>query len=105
MKMSCFLCLPLCLLWFAFDSFGKDINYETARLEKRLSATKITDKITIDGRLDEPVWTDAPRATEFTQKEPDEGEAASQRSEIRVLYDSDNLYFGVVANDSDVRRV
>ena len=64
MKSLCFLCLPLCLLWFAPDSYGKDINYETARLEKRLRAVKITDKITIDGRLDEPVWTDAPRTTD-----------------------------------------
>ena len=105
MKSLCFLCLPLCLLWFAPDSYGKDINYETARLEKRLRAVKITDKITIDGRLDEPVWTDAPRTTEFIQKDPDEGEAVSERTEIRVLYDSDNIYFGVVANDSDVRSV
>src|SRR5437867_11131068 len=105
MKTWCLLCLPLWLLWFATGSFAKDINYETARLEKRLRAVKITDKITIDGRLDEPVWDGAPRATEFIQKEPDEGESISERTEIRVLYDSDNIYFGVVANDSQADRV
>src|SRR5438067_4902883 len=104
MKILSFLCLPLCLLC-AFHSFAKDINYDTARLEKRLRAVKITDKITIDGRLDEPVWADAPQATEFIQKEPDEGESTSERTEIRVLYDSDSIYFGIVANDSEPARV
>ncbi|PYS06663.1 MAG: hypothetical protein DMG12_03100, partial [Acidobacteria bacterium] len=105
MKTWCLLCLPLWLLWFATGSFAKDINYDTARLEKRLRAVKITDKITIDGRLDEPVWADAPQATEFIQKEPDEGESTSERTEIRVLYDSDSIYFGIVANDSEPARV
>ena len=105
MKFLCFLSLAMCLLWSVPVSLEKDINYETARLDKRLHAVKIADKITIDGRLDEPVWDGAPRATEFIQKEPDEGESISERTEIRVLYDSDNIYFGVVATDSEAARV
>src|SRR5260370_970811 len=85
--------------------YGKDINYETIRLERRLHAVKITEKITVDGRLDEPAWAGAVRATEFTQREPDEGESASQRTEVAVLYDAENLYFGVAANDSEAGRV
>ncbi len=105
MKLFCFLLLLLCLLWVAPDSIAKDINYETARLEKQLRAVKITDKITIDGRLDESVWADAPKATEFIQREPNEGESISERTEVRVLYDSDNIYFGVTAMDSQAGRV
>src|SRR2546423_2001292 len=84
---------------------AKDINYQTIRLERRLHAVKITEKITIDGRLDEPVWAGAARAIGFTQKEPDEGESASERTEVAVLYDSENLYFGVIAHDSDAGGV
>ena len=105
MKLLRFLLLPLCVLWVSPDSIAKDINYETARLERRLRAVKITDKITIDGRLDELVWADAPRATEFIQREPDEGQSISERTEVRVLYDTDNIYFGVVATDSQAGRV
>jgi hypothetical protein len=105
MKLLRLFLLPLCVLWVAPHSIAKDINYETARLDKRLRAVKITDKITIDGRLDESVWTDAPWATEFIQREPDEGESISERTEVRVLYDSDNIYFGVVATDSQAGRV
>jgi hypothetical protein len=93
----------LCLLYI-LPASAKDIDYETARLEKRLHPTKITDKITIDGRLDELVWTDAPRASEFTQREPEEGEQASEQTEVRVLYDQENLYFGITAKDTEVRR-
>ena len=39
---------------------------------------KITDKITVDGRLDEPAWAEAPRATGFIQREPEEGEASER---------------------------
>ena len=105
MKVLRFFLLPLCVLWIAPNSIAKDINYETVHLEKRLRAVKITDKITIDGRLDELVWADAPRATDFIQREPDEGESISERTEVRVLYDSDNIYFGVVATDSQAGRV
>ncbi len=84
---------------------AKDINYEAIRLERRLRAVKITEKITIDGRLDEPAWAGASRAIEFTQREPDEGESASEKTEVAVLYDSENLYFGVIAHDSEAGRV
>ena len=91
----------LCLL-YVLPASAKDIDYETARLEKRLHAVKITDKITIDGRLDEAVWADAPRALEFTQREPEEGEQASERTEVRVLYDQENLYFGVLGGNAEI---
>src|SRR5438093_193692 len=100
-----FLCLLPCLLCVPPGLFGKDINYETARLEKRLHAVKINDKITIDGRLDETDWAEAPRASEFTQREPNEGEGASEQTEIRVLYDKDNLYFGVIAKDTEASHI
>src|SRR5262245_15677511 len=89
----------LCLLYI-LPASAKDIDYETARLEKRLHPTRITDKITIDGRLDEPVWTDAPRAVEFTQREPEEGEQASEQTEVSRLHDHEKLYSGVTAKDT-----
>ena len=82
-----------------------DINYETAHLERRLTAIKTTEKIGIDGRLDEPAWAKAPAADHFVQREPEEGEPASESTEIRVLYDDDNLYFAISAKDSQAGRI
>jgi len=70
-----------------------------------LRAIKITEKINIDARLDELAWQEAPSATSFTQREPEEGKPSSEETEIRVLYDKDNLYFGIVAKDSEPGKI
>ena len=54
----------------------------------------------IDGILDDAVWRSAPVIDQFTQKEPNEGAPATQRTEVRVLYDGSSLFFGVRAFDS-----
>ena len=51
----------------------------------------------IDGRPDDAVWQVATPLTSFTQREPADGEPASERTEVRLLYDSDALYVGVWA--------
>jgi len=57
-------------------------------------------EITIDGRVDEAAWAAATPITEFTQQVPDEGKPASQRTEIRILYDASALYIGARMYDS-----
>jgi hypothetical protein len=49
----------------------------------------------IDGHLDDPVWRAATPSDAFTQHFPDEGEPPSERTEVRVLYDDHNIYFGI----------
>ncbi|MEM7415926.1 MAG: DUF5916 domain-containing protein [Gemmatimonadota bacterium] len=56
-------------------------------------------EIALDGRIDEAVWESATPITDFTQQEPIEGGQPSERTEIRVLYDEDNLYIGAVIYD------
>jgi hypothetical protein len=48
----------------------------------------------IDGQLTELVWRSAPAARGFLQREPDEGQPASDSTEVRVAYDDDALYVG-----------
>ena len=51
----------------------------------------------IDGDvLGEAVWTGASPGTGFRQNTPDEGEPASERTEVRIVYTDDTIYFGVV---------
>ncbi|MBI3550051.1 MAG: carbohydrate binding family 9 domain-containing protein [Elusimicrobia bacterium] len=73
----------------------------TAPAGKRgLRAHFIKEPIVIDGALSEPAWGTAEPATDFIQTEPDLGRAPSERTEIRVLYDAENLYIGIRAFDS-----
>jgi hypothetical protein len=59
----------------------------------------------IDGRLDEAVWLLAEPLTEFVQRDPDEGEPATERTVVRVLYDDGSLYIGIRAYDSEPDKI
>jgi hypothetical protein len=63
-------------------------------------ALAITEPIRIDGRLDEAAWARAVPVTGFTQVTPDEGEPATERTEVRILYDHDAIYVGARMYDS-----
>lgn len=56
--------------------------------------------IKVDGVLDEPAWSGA-GVTGFVQAEPDEGIAATERTEVWVAYDDANLYIAAHLFDSD----
>jgi hypothetical protein len=57
-------------------------------------AVRAPAAILLDGRLDDAAWTQAPPATSFTQRDPAEGQPASERTELRIAYDADALYVG-----------
>ena len=79
------------------------INYETAWRDKNVIAVRITEKITLDGHLEEPAWQEAIPAADFTQwARP--GVAAANKTEVRFLYDNDNLYVGVDCWDKDIQH-
>ena len=68
---------------------------------RAVRAVEVTTPVTIDGRLDEPVWAAAFAATGFLQREPDEGEAATQRTEVRFALDGAALYVGARMYDTE----
>jgi hypothetical protein len=57
-------------------------------------ASRVRNAITLDGTLSESAWAEASAVSDFTQREPDEGAPATERTEVRVLYDDDALYIG-----------
>jgi hypothetical protein len=65
------------------------------------AASRVTDAPMIDGALDERVWQDVTPLTRFVQAEPFEGQPASENTEVRILYDDEAIYVGVVLHDRD----
>ena len=60
----------------------------------------------MDGNvLEDPVWQRVVPTEGFWQTRPVEGQAASERTEVRVAYTQDTLYFGVVCYDRDPRQI
>ncbi|HVH26038.1 MAG TPA: DUF5916 domain-containing protein [Vicinamibacterales bacterium] len=67
-----------------------------------LTAVRAEQAPTIDGRLDDAIWRNAALIDTFVQEEPLEGAPATERTEVRVAYDSDQLYFGIRVYYSDM---
>ncbi len=70
-----------------------------------LIAVHAQGHVTLDGALDEVDWQTAPAARGFIQSDPREGQPATLDTEVRVLYDNDALYFGVVATDPEPSKI
>jgi hypothetical protein len=60
---------------------------------------------TIDGDLSDSVWAKAAVLDDFRQVEPDTGQPASERTALRILYDEDNIYFGVYLYDREPDKI
>ena len=65
-----------------------------------MRAFPIEGPVVIDGRLDEPVWSQNPPANGFIQKEPVEGAPALNDSDVWVLYDAGAIYVGAILHDA-----
>lgn len=82
-------------------AYLKDIRPGTAA-NPVMTALRLTENntISIDGFLDEGIWLLAPVATTFTQRSPGDGQPASERTEVRILYTDSAIYVGFMAYDS-----
>jgi hypothetical protein len=63
------------------------------------TAARTTERMRIDGTLQEAAWQRATPIGGFFQREPREGEAATEETEVRVLLDENTLYFGILCRD------
>jgi hypothetical protein len=68
-------------------------------------AVPLTSPITVDGRLTDFMWGQAPSLSEFVQREPAEGSAPSQRTDARIAFDTQALYVAVRAYDTEPDRI
>lgn len=97
--------LLVCCLWLT-DAFASRLDARSAADGiKRAVISRASSHITIDGVLDEPDWQAAPTIGEIRQREPHQGDKASESTEVKLLYDSQNLYVGVMCFDSDPKHM
>jgi hypothetical protein len=59
----------------------------------------------IDGKVDEPIWNLVEPFAGFIQQEPNEGDAATELTELRFLQDRQNLYISVICFDSEPHNI
>jgi hypothetical protein len=68
-------------------------------------ATRVEQAPKLDGTLNDPLWSKAEPIADFRQREPYETQPATERTEVRVLYTSHEVYFGIACFDSDPRGI
>lgn len=93
--------LPILFLFITLHSFAQDADvFKPDSIKKEINAVQITTSLRIDGTMDEPEWAMAVPSPRFTQVEPLQGKLPNQDTEVRVLYNRQYLYFGIIAHDS-----
>lgn len=81
------------------ESVSAPLRSPSGRLQ--VVAVQATEPVVIDGHLNDEVWRIAPRVSGFVQSEPQEGEPATEKTEVLVAYDADNLYIAAYCHDRD----
>lgn len=90
----------LLLLTASQDSLDAQPPADDPERPRRLTAAP-AENIAVDGFLNETAWATADVGTDFVQFRPDEGDPASQRTEVRVLRGATALYVGARLLDAD----
>jgi hypothetical protein len=75
---------------------------------KKTVHTKFTsEKISIDGKLDEEIWKSAEIATNFVMIEPDNGkeESLEKKTEVKLVYDNDAIYVAAIMYDNEPSKI
>lgn len=74
--------------------------------DKTVPALKIAgEALTVDGTPDEPAWRKATPVSGFLQYQPQKGAPASFKTEVRVLYGSKFIYFGITCRDPQPQKI
>ncbi|HKW90204.1 MAG TPA: DUF5916 domain-containing protein [Candidatus Acidoferrales bacterium] len=68
-------------------------------------AVRAAQEPRLDGTLDDPLWQQAKIINDFHQQEPNEGEPATERTEVRILYTRKAVFFGIHCYDSQPSRI
>jgi hypothetical protein len=87
-----------CFITFSFIGYSQ---------KKTLQTKFISEKIEIDGKLNEAIWNSAAVAGDFITFEPDNGKPIpeNKKSEVRVLYDNDAIYIGAMLHDENPDKI
>ncbi len=95
------------VFFFALASTGAaDGGFDPSALSLReIFAERIKTPPNIDGDISDPVWEKAEVLTSFLQTQPQDLSRPTERTEVRLLYDEENIYVAFMNFDSDADAV
>ncbi len=81
-------------------------NHQELLAPSEADARQIENAPQLDGVvLGDRAWDDVPVITNFWQTTPNEGEEATERTEVRISFDGENIYVGVVCYDRNPNAI
>ena len=80
---------------------GNGGPYHHESMAPTITARPVSSSIEIDGVLSEAAWEAAEVFTQFRQRDPNDGEPVSERTEVRILVGPEALYVGARLLDSE----
>ncbi len=99
MTFSCkIISIPFLLLLFFQVAWGQKINKNYV-----LKIRKNSEKIILDGQLNESIWKNADVADNFSMILPQDDRKATQFSEVRMTYDDKNIYIAVIFFNNTIK--
>ncbi|MEN8223327.1 MAG: DUF5916 domain-containing protein [Acidobacteriota bacterium] len=104
MKKTAFIILLFFVSFFLRAEKKTDVKEKWEFVQKTEVAERISDKILVDGKLNENSWKREP-ITGFTQNDPDEGKPATEKTEVWVGYDDHAIYIAARLHDSEPDKI
>ncbi|MCX6566044.1 MAG: DUF5916 domain-containing protein [Candidatus Aminicenantes bacterium] len=92
------------ILWSALPAAEKKLSEALAPEQKVIQAVRLEEPVAIDGRLEEKTWKRA-GSDGFTQNDPQDGQPASEQTEVWVAYDEKALYVAAHCRDSEPDKI
>ncbi len=94
------ICLALACLCVCLSAKAQK-KTEPPAAKKEMQSVRTQQAMEIDGFLNEDAWSDAPVTSGFTTLEPKPGKEASQRTEVKIVYDNLGIYVGAMLYDDE----
>ena len=89
---------------FPSNNARVDIASRDANGQLVVRAQPLRERIVIDGRLDESVYSRFQPVSDFVQAEPRYGAPATEQTELWVFFDDRSIYIGLRCLDSDMQQ-
>jgi hypothetical protein len=96
--------LILCLVLLAGRALAENPQRD-GNGKRAITAVRTETPLKVDGLLNDPAWQNALFQGQFTQREPEEGAPASEKTEVGFLYNEKYLYIGVKCYDSEPEKI
>lgn len=92
--------IVILFLFLNASGFAQTVSFPPPAKAPEIWAVQAAGEINVDGFLTEADWANAPLTDDFFMMEPRQAGPVRYQTAVKILFDQDNIYFGVFCKDS-----